>query len=320
MNRQKKGFHIGLFSFSGNNLIMAQVQNGFLTTLDRKIRFEFRHLNANEDLDRLEKLGKELIVEQFNLIYAIGENATIATKKYTQKMKNPTPVMFSSVADPFKAGLIETPRLSGNNLTGFEVHPVSGEEQVRLLLDIKASIKKVMLVHNPLYTLQSRFEKSKQLLERNGVTVVPIKIRQREDIRTVLVPSLSDCDAVILLRYVSAAGFATSLVDVCNYHRVLLYTADWEAVKEGSPIGFGASEYEVGIAVAKKSLDILCGRHSPASLPIGLFEWKSRLMINAETVLVKEFDIDIERCVRRHNAVVIRRPLIMDKRFSVNNA
>jgi ABC-type uncharacterized transport system substrate-binding protein len=320
MNRHKRGFQIGLFSLSGNNLVTAQVQNGFLTALNKEVRFEFRHLNANEDLDRLEMLGKELVVEQFDLVYTIGKTATVVVRKYTQKMIHPTPVMFSSVADPFKAGLIKTPRFSGNNLTGFEVYPVSGEEQVCLLLDIKPTIKKVVLVYHPLFTLQSRFEKSKRLLEMHGVTVVPIEIRKKEDIRTSLIPYLQGCDAVILLRYASIAGFANSLVDVCNYHKVLLYTADWEAVKEGSPIGFGASEYEVGVAVAKKSLDILYGKQYPNSLPIELFEWKPRLMINAETVLVRGFDIDIERCVRRHNAVVIKRPLVVDKRFSLNNA
>jgi putative ABC transport system substrate-binding protein len=110
----------------------------------KNITFEYRY--ADNRLDRVPALADELVRLKVNVILAASANAARAAMEATKTI----PVVFVSTSDPVVAGLIDSLRRPGGNLTGFTtIAPMLAGKRLELLRETIPSATRIALLWNP---------------------------------------------------------------------------------------------------------------------------------------------------------------------------
>ncbi len=125
------GFHRGL------------AESGYVQ--GRNVRIEFRA--ADDRYDRLPELAAELVRDNASVIVAAGGPVTaLAARKVTTTI----PIVFTTIADPVKSGLVESLNRPGGNATGMAgLTSELDVKRLELLLQIKPSARRIGVLINP---------------------------------------------------------------------------------------------------------------------------------------------------------------------------
>jgi putative ABC transport system substrate-binding protein len=185
---EPKTYHIGLLQMAPT---VAENMDGFKIGMEElgfkegeNVKYTYR--DAEGDLQKLDEYADELVNMEPDLIFVNTSPAAGAIKEATRGTG--IPVVFSMVADPLGAGLIETIERSGNNLTGtscayIEIAP----KRLEVLKEIDPNIEKVLIFYRP--EDKSGGPATQKILEAApeiGVEIVDVPIATKEDIKNYL--------------------------------------------------------------------------------------------------------------------------------------
>jgi putative ABC transport system substrate-binding protein len=109
----------------------------------QNVTYDVRYLSTTDELDTA---AQDFVNARVDLINTYSTPATQAVYRATQKMQNPIPIVFASIADPIAAGVIKNIEQTGTNATG--VISLTSEltaKRVELLLRIAPNIKKIAM-------------------------------------------------------------------------------------------------------------------------------------------------------------------------------
>lgn len=199
-DKQAKIFHVGLLQMAPT---VAENMEGFKIGMEElgykegtNIKYTYR--DANGDLTKLKEYAKELADLKPDLIFVNTSPATAEIKKATEGTN--IPVVFSMVADPLRAGFIDSIESSGNNLTGTGCDYITiAPKRLEILKQIDPGIKKVLVFYRsedlsggP--ATENILEKAPQI----GIQVVAFPIQNKDDIKNYLDKlKLGDVDAIM---------------------------------------------------------------------------------------------------------------------------
>ncbi len=112
----------------------------------RNLRVEYRF--GAGDPDRAQAIALELVAISPDVILAHGTPATTALRKAT----NTIPIIFTLVADPVGAGIVESLSRPGANVTGFSTfEPEIGGKWLQLLRELRPELRRVAGIVDPLF-------------------------------------------------------------------------------------------------------------------------------------------------------------------------
>ena len=110
----------------------------------KNIAFEYR--DAQGKLDRLPAVADELVRLKVDVIVTASTIGSLAAKNATGTI----PIVFTSGADPFAAGLVDSLARPGGNITGFsEISEVLAGKRLELLKETIPKLSRVALLWNP---------------------------------------------------------------------------------------------------------------------------------------------------------------------------
>jgi putative tryptophan/tyrosine transport system substrate-binding protein len=174
---------VGVLQFGELTAERRQYYEGFRQELrslgwedGRNLVLDARYADGKPD--RLKELASSLTAIKPNVIVALGGVTTVRT---LQEATATIPiVMVATAVDPVQAGFIESLARPGRNITGsVSLGPALNGKRLELLKEVAPHAKRIGIVLNPAIWSIEDLRSSASAL---GVTLVPIEVRQPEDL------------------------------------------------------------------------------------------------------------------------------------------
>jgi putative ABC transport system substrate-binding protein len=236
---------------------------------------------VTESAEKRDAAAQKLVAEKVDLIVAFGSPASLAAKKATEGTN--IPVVFVPVVDPVKAGLVQSLRNPGGNLTGVTVGADLYTKELDWLLKISPKIKRVYVPYdspnNPAAALA--LAAIKEAAPKIGVELVIREIKKVEEVPEVIAEIPSKADAIYLVPgSVHVTAKLDDFLKASLDHKLPLSASVLDWVKNGALLSYSSSDAEAGKQAGRLADRILKGA-KPADLPVETAEYF--LAINLKT-------------------------------------
>ena len=264
----------------------------------KNIRYLYN--GATTDLSKLSTAAQTLLAAKVDLILTITTPATLAAKQATAGIG--LPVVFAVVTDPVRAGIVESMRQPGGNVTGVTFGPQEAQ-RLEWLVQIAPEIRRIYVPFNP--TDQSPVLALKMM--RNAAAKLGVEVITREvyDSETVNAAALNipiEADAVFLLPDSLMTTRLTDLVTTANKRNLPTSAANVSNVKSDEILtSFGMDQHLCGKQTARLADQIFEGAR-PAELPVEMAEFF--LVINLK--VAKTIGLAIPDEVLRQAHLIVR--------------
>lgn len=242
---------------------LEKIQQGFVDTLLKNENFKNTTVtifNANGNEVLLHSQAEEALNRNFDLLFTIGAHATQLAKQIIEKKHKNIPLVFGAVADPISLGIINAQQSPDTTITGVIEEP-DHQLQLDLLCLLKPTIKKILLVYNPIQG--AGLEKDKviveKILQEKDIDLQCLEVYQTNEVytKTEAVLAKNKPDALLVLIDNTVVPAIDGLTKLCSRYKVTLCSSDLDSVQKGAAFGFGVNEYDYGVEAAKKALLIL---------------------------------------------------------------
>ncbi|KAB0667690.1 ABC transporter substrate-binding protein [Oryzomonas japonica] len=227
-----------------------------------KIAAEYDQQNANGDIGTASSISNKFKSEKVTLAVGI---ATPTAQSLVNTLKG-TPVVFSAVTDPVKAGLVASLKKGGKMVTGVsDMTPV--KQQIQLLLKIK-KIKRL----GHIYT--SSEENAvvlagvvKQACKELGIEYVETTVSKSSEVKEATQAIIRRVDALYISTDNTVVSAMSAVADVAVKNKVPIMSADPSSAEKYAVLAaWGFDYYKVGRATGKMIVEILKGK-KPEQMP-----------------------------------------------------
>jgi putative ABC transport system substrate-binding protein len=143
----------------------------------KNLRIEYRY--AEGRLDLLPALASELVQQQVDVIVTVGTPGVLAAKNATGTI----PIVFVSVSDPVKNGVVASLARPGGNVTGLSIlAPELSRKRLELLKDAFPNVTRVLVLWNPTSSGESlSFTETLGVAKALGVQLHSMEVRGASD-------------------------------------------------------------------------------------------------------------------------------------------
>lgn len=212
--------------------------------------------SAQGNISLVSQIAKKRISENPDVIVAISTPAAQTIKNGDHNKK--IPLIFSAVADPISANLIENSNSPEGYVTGVtDNQPL--EEQASLIRDVIPSIKKIGFLYN------SGEINSSKIIIRMRKLLADIKhidaiVTNSSMIKTSIERLAAEkVDAIYVPLDNTVVSAFNSVVKVANKYKIPIFTADPDLVKQGALASIGNNYGDVGLLTGELVSKVLEG-------------------------------------------------------------
>jgi putative ABC transport system substrate-binding protein len=235
-----------------------------------------------------------------DLILSITTPATLAAKQATAG--SGLPVVFSTVTDPLGAGIVESMRQPGGNITGV----VSGTQEARRfewLVRVAPAIKQIYVVYNPHdKSPVLALEMARGAAEKLGVELIAREVYDPETLDDAVLNIPAEADGVFILPDSLVGTRLPDLVATATERKLPTSVADvTDAQKHSVLISFGIDQHLSGKQAARLADQIFKGAR-PADLPVEMAEFYLAINLN----VAKTIGLTIPDEILRQADIIIR--------------
>ena len=232
---------------------------------------------ADGDHERLPALVKELLALKVDVLVTAATPASRAARAATRT----TPIVFVAVAEPVRAGLVQSLARPGGNVTGVSLlTPELSGRRLKLLSDIVPGLRRVVVLRNPANLSHDVFlEESRSAAGSLGLGLEALQARSAEEIdRAFDAAAASKADALIVFDDPVLWSHRQRMVILAARWRLPVMYGYREFADEGGLISYGPARPDLYRRTATYVDRILKGA-SPAELPVEL-PTKFELVVN----------------------------------------
>jgi ABC-type uncharacterized transport system substrate-binding protein len=253
----------------------------------QNVKIEYR--TADDQYDRLEGLTTDLVDRRVSVIVAAGGPiSAIAAKKVT----NTIPIVFTTIADPVKSGLVVSFNRPGGNVTGnagltSELDP----KRLEVLYELIPTAKAVGVLVNPNRPgVDAQLADLKEAARKNGLELIVQKAGTEKAIEAAFdFFAQARVDALLVTADPLFNFHRDQVVKLANRYTIPAIYQWREFVDAGGLISYGPSitdaYYQTGVYVAQ----ILNGA-KPAELPV-MQPTRFELAINLKTAEIHNLSV-----------------------------
>ena len=265
-----KIYHVGLLQMAPT---VAENMDGFKIEMEELgfkegVNIKYTYRDAEGDLEKLETYAQELVSLKPDLVFVNTSPATAAIKKATEGTG--IPVVFSMVADPLGAGIVESIKSSGNNLTGTGCAYIDiAAKRLATLKEIDPTVKKVLIFYRPEdLSGGPATEKILAAAPEIGVKVEAVAIKKKEDIKNYLDKlKPGEVDAIMdPADSMATAGLMEWGVEKAKELKVPLLMLSKGECEKGALASFGVDYVDLGKQSALIANQVLMGI-APTDIP-----------------------------------------------------
>jgi len=250
--------------------------------------------NAQGDQANCAMIARKFEDDRMDLIHAISTPNAQAQVKVSEKR----PIVFSSVTDPVKTGIVPKLGKTGTNVTGVSDRwPI--ELQCRMYQEIVPHVKKWGTIYNPGdVNVTFHIQEMKKAVEDLGGELVEAHVSNSAEVMQAAQSLVGRVQAIHITSDNTTVSAFESVVKVCNANDIALFAGDRDSVPRGAVAVYGLDYFKVGYTAGKKAARILKGQDPgqiPAGLAAGYSLWVS--LKNAE-----DQGVDLSETLLRHAA------------------
>lgn len=242
---------------------------------------------------------QDLIAQDIDLILALSTPATLQAKQAVAGTD--IPVVFAPVNEPVQAGVVDSLRNPGGNLTGIRVGGFVPKE-LEWLLAIAPDTKRLFVLHNP--DDDSAVQGLGALKVAAGTLDVEIVVgeaRGSDEVIAGIETIPEDVDAIFLLPDNLVVGHIDDFAAVALERDLPLSSVAYPQAEAGALMSYGPDFFQLGKQVARLADKVLQGT-APADLPVETAEFF--LSINLQTA--QAIDLDVPDDILRQADNIIR--------------
>ena len=263
----KEAIKVGIFQFNDHGSLNAN-REGFIDGLAELGYVEGENLtidymNANADISNLQSMSESL-VNNNDYFFAIATPSAQALAGVTTDK----PIIFSSVADPLGAGVVDSFEVPGRNLTGTtNIGPIP--QQIDMLFEVTPDAKKVGIIYNSSeVNAQHQVDIAIPEIESHGAEVVLGTITSTNDISQVMSNLVKEVDSIYLVTDNYIASSMPLVGDIAKEAGLPVIGGSNDMIIENGLATFGLDYYELGIQSAEMLVRIIEEDLDPATVPV----------------------------------------------------
>jgi ABC-type uncharacterized transport system substrate-binding protein len=244
--------------------VLREALHGHGWVEGKNLVIEYRF--GGERYERLRTLADDLVRLKVDLIFAASAPAAQAAKEATATI----PIVFTTLNDPVRAGLVASFAFPGGNMTGQAgLGPELDRKRIELLKEVVPSLSRVTLLVNPSNPMTpQRLGEIEAAAATLKVQLRPVTASDAKELDKAL-QEMARARPAALIVYEDPLLIAHGrrIIDFAAQHRILtIYTSPGWA-EQGGLMEYSASVREVLVRAAGYVNRILRGA-KPADLPI----------------------------------------------------
>jgi putative ABC transport system substrate-binding protein len=228
------------------------------------VRFEYRYSAGNPEVFR--KYASELVALAPDAILAASTLSVVALQQFSRSI----PIVFTLVADPVGAGIVDTLAKPGGNATGFMLaeFSVSGK-WLELLKQVAPKLKRVaVLRHSANPAGIAQFGAIQAVAASLGVAVTPIDVQDASEIeRAVSAFARSADGGMVVTGSANTTIHRELIISLAARHKLPALYTDRFAVASGGLISYGP-KFVDQFRRAAGYVDRILKGEKPADLPV----------------------------------------------------
>jgi putative ABC transport system substrate-binding protein len=245
----------------------------------RNIRVEDRW--AAGDVQEAARLAVEVIDSAPDVIVAVGTPGTRALQQITSTI----PIVFVSVSDPIRAGIVKSLAHPGGNITGFSNLEVSlGGKWLQILKEAVADLRRVGIIYFPgAQQISGAYIESVTAASAPlSVESIPLPAQDGNDFERVAASFAKERKCgLIFLPDIFSVSHRRLMIDLPVRHSLPAIYAFGYFAREGGFISYGVDTFDLYLRAAGYTDQLLRGAR-PAQLPVQL-PTKFEFIINLKT-------------------------------------
>lgn len=285
LDADEKGFEAGLTS--------AGFKEGVNVTYLRR--------NAQGDMASADAIARELVAAHPDLIHAIATPTAQAVMRAGSKI----PLIFSSVTDPVRAGLVPANSAPGQK-TGTHVTGLSDLWPVRLQFETYARAVPQAKTWGTIYNPQesnsvSHIQIMRETAKGLGLTLLEVTVNRSSEVGAAAASLVGKVQAITITSDNTTVANLEALVEVCSQHKIALFAGDIDSVARGAVMAYGLDYFLVGYSAGRKAALVLKGI-KPGDVPWGPVE-KFSLVINARAARAQGVSLPPELLARADKVI-----------------
>lgn len=265
MDEAEKGeFTIGMMVIAPIPALET-VQQSFVDTLAEGGYVEGENLtiirgNAEGDIATLNTIAQQFIDEGVDLIVTTSTPAAQAALNATKDMPEPIPIIFTTVTDPYAAGIAAAPDDHPAWMTGSQLYPPL-DTTFDVMFEINPDTAVVGHLYNPAEANSvAQTDEVTRIAEERGVTLEIATVSNSSEIKTAA-ESLAarGIDFFYFTQDSTVASGSEAVVQVANDNSIPIITNDIPTVAKGGAVAVGASLREDGRQAGAMAVAFLDG-------------------------------------------------------------
>jgi len=261
---------------------LETVQASFIDTLAAGGYVEGENLtiiqaNAEGDIATLNTIAQQFIDEGVDLIVTTSTPAAQAALNATKDMSEPIPIIFTTVTDPYAAGIATAPDEHPAWMTGSQLFPPL-EETFNTMEEINPDVSTIGFIYNPAEANSvAQKDVAEQIADERGITMEVATVSNSSEIRTAAESLVGlGIDFFYFTQDSTVASGSEAIVQVANENGIPIITNDIPTVAKGGSVAVGASLREDGRVAGEIAVQFLDGKIDLATTDIqrvGVFDY-----------------------------------------------
>jgi putative ABC transport system substrate-binding protein len=255
-------------------------------TIGRNVRIDYRWYAGNADAAR--KYAAELLALAPDVVVASGTLGVTAIQQGTR----PVPIVFTLVADPVGAGIVNSLARPDGNATGFMLYEYSlSGKWLELLKQIAPRVTRAAVIREQANAAGiAQFSAIQALAPSLGVQVSPVNVRNVNEIESGIATFARTANGGLIV-----TGSATStiyrdlILKLAAQYKLPAIYANRPAAVDGGLISYGPDRVDEYRRAASYVDRILKGE-KPADLPVQA-PTKYELVVNLKTAKALGLDV-----------------------------
>ena len=222
----------------------ALAEEGFIegknVTFDRQ--------NAQGDQPNCAIIARKFEDDKVDLVHAISTPNAQAQVKVSKAI----PIVFSSVTDPVKTGIVPKMGKTGTHVTGVSDRwPIS--LQCKMYQDLVPNAKRWGTIYNPGdVNVTFHIKEMKETIEGMGLKFIEAHISTSSEVMQAAQSLVGRVDAIHITSDNTCVSAFESIVKICNANNVALFAGDRDSTPRGAVAAYGPDYFLVGYTAGKK--------------------------------------------------------------------
>ena len=267
-------------------------------TIGRNVRIDYRWYAGNADAAR--KYAAELLALAPDVVVASGTLGVTAIQQGTR----PVPIVFTLVADPVGAGIVNSLARPDGNATGFMLYEYSlSGKWLELLKQIAPRVTRAAVIREQANAAGiAQFSAIQALAPSLGVQVSPVNVRNVNEIESGIATFARTANGGLIV-----TGSATStiyrdlILKLAAQYKLPAIYANRPAAVDGGLISYGPDRVDEYRRAASYVDRILKGE-KPADLPVQA-PTKYELVVNLKTAKALGLDVPASLLARADEVI-----------------